>query len=443
MNGLERERLAREILERSTADETEVLVAASDSALTRFTHEVSNQNVSAEGVELSVRAIVDGRTGVASGNGFDALSLQQLVDRATAMARLAPKDPLQPPLPVGKPPAAPAGAYVRATATASPERRAQICEPLFAAAEDSGCWCAGYVSTSSNAITIANSNGTLSSFDGTDAAANVKMVAPNASGWAESHSTDVDAIDAVAVARRAVEKARHAQTPQSVAPGKWTVVLEPAAFGEMLAYLSRHFSAQSFDEGSSFCSDGLDRSYFGENVSLYDDWSHPLAPGMPFDFEGYPPQRLAIVERGVVRSVVTDSYYARKLGRENTGHALPAPNAYGPQPLHLVVEPGSASFDDLVAQTERGLLVTRFWYIRPIDQKRAIVTGMTRDGTFLIEKGRITHGVRNMRFNQSILEALRACEFSREQYRTAGYAYGVVTPAARIEGFNFSSVTDF
>ncbi len=443
MNSLERERLAREILERSTADQTEALVAASDSALMRFTHEVSNQNVAAEGIELSVRAIVDGRTGVASGNAFDVLSLHQLVDRATAMARLAPKDPLQPPLPVGKPAAAPAGAYVRATATAPPQRRAQLCEPLFAAAEGSGCWCAGYVSTSSIGITVANSNGALSSFDGTDAGANVKMIAPNASGWAESHSTDVDAIDAVAVAERAVEKARRAQTPQSVEPGKWTVVLEPAAFGEMLAYLSGHFSAQSFDEGSSFCSDGLDRSYFGENVSLYDDWSHPLAPGMPFDFEGYPTQRLALVERGVVRSVVTDSYYARKLGRENTGHALPAPNAYGPQPLHLVVEPGSASFDDLVARTERGLLVTRFWYIRPVDRKRAIITGMTRDGTFLIEKGRVTNGVRNLRFNQSILEALRACEFSREQYRTAGNAYGAVTPAARIEGFNFSSVTDF
>lgn len=443
MNALERERLARDVLERSAADETEVLVASSDASLTRFTHEVSNQNVAASAVELSVRAIVDGRTGVASTNAFEALSLQQLVERAVEMARLAPKDPLQAPLPSGVPQAAPAGAYVAQTARAAPERRAQLCDTLFAAAESGGCWCAGFVSTSASGVTIANTRGTLASFDGTDAGLNVKMIGADSSGWAEAHSNDVAAIDAGAVARRAVEKARSGASPIAVDPGPWTVILEPAAFGEMLAYLMDHFSAQSYEEGSSFCSDGLDRSYFAPTVTIRDDYAHPLAPGMPFDFEGAPTQRIALVERGVVKRVVTDSAYAHKLGIENTGHALPAPNAYGPQPLHVVVDAGTASTEELVAGTERGLLVTRFWYIRVVDQKRAIITGMTRDGTFLIERGRVTRAVKNMRFNQSILDALRHASFSSEQRRTANYGYGMVVPAARIDGFSFTSATEF
>ncbi len=443
MNDLERERLARELLERSVADETEVFVAFSNAALTRFTHEVSNQNVAANSVEVSVRAIVDQRTGVASGNAFDMLSLQQLIERAAAMARLAPRDSLLPRLPAGTPAPPARSAYVASTAGASPEQRAQLCEPLFSAAEDGGCWCAGYVSTSSFGVTIANTSGTLSSFDGTDAAVNVKMIARDSSGWAEAHTTDVAAVDAAAVGRRAVEKAALGAAPRSVEPGAWSVILEPAAFGEMLSYLTSHFSAQSYEEGSSFFSDGLDRTYFGENVTIYDDWSHPLAPGMPFDYEGYPTQRLALVERGAVRNVVTDSYYAKKLDRENTGHALPAPNAYGPQPMHVVVAPGTRPATEMIASTERGLLVTRFWYIRPVDLKKAIITGMTRDGTFLIENGRITSGVRNLRFNQSILDALRSCEFSKEQLRTASYGYSLVAPAAKIDGFNFTSTTEF
>ncbi len=443
MNDLERERLARELLERSTADETEVLVAFSDAALTRFTHEVSNQNVATRGVEVSVRAIVDRRTGVVRGNAFDMLSLQQLVDRAAALARLAPEDPLLPRLPAGKPAAPSPTAFVASTADATPQRRAELCEPLFSAAEGGGCWCAGYVSTSSFGITIANTSGALSSFDGTDAAVNVKMVGRDSSGWGEAHATDVGTVDAAAVARRAVEKATLGTAPRSVEPGAWSVILEPAAFGEMLAYLTSHFSAQSYEEGSSFFSDGLGRSYFGDNVTIRDDWSHCLAPGIPFDYEGYPTQRLALVENGVVRNVVTDSYYAKRLHRENTGHALPAPNSYGPQPLHVVVAPGTRSLAELIASTERGLLVTRFWYIRTVDLKKAIITGMTRDGTFLIEDGRVTSGVRNLRFNQSILEALRSCELSREQARTASYSYSLVVPAVKIDGFNFTSATEF
>ncbi len=154
-------------------------------------------------------------------------------------------------------------------------------------------------------------------------------------------------------------------------------------------------------------------------------------------------QRVALIENGVARTVVTDSAWARKLGRPNTGHGLPAPNAHGPYPLDLVVDPGTASLDELIAGTKRGLLVTRLWYTRIVDQRKTILTGMTRDGTFLIEDGKLTRGVRNLRFNQSLVDALDSCAFSNDQHRTGGYSYALVTPAVKFDRFTFASTTDY
>lgn len=439
----EREHVAGRILEISSADQTEVLVSVSDAALMRFTHEASNQNLASSDAGISVRAILGRRTGVARTNRFDEPALRAVVALAADLAALAPEDPLQGTLPKGMTQAPVPGAFDAATARAGAQQRAEMCAAIFKYAEQTGCWSAGFAATASSGLTVANTSGTLTSFDGTDASVNVKMTAPDSTGFAEALSTAVGTIDAAAVAQTSADKALASANPRTVETGDWTVILEPAAFGEIFYYLADHFSAQAYDDGSSFCSDGLDRAYFAENVTVLDDYAHPLAPGMSFDFEGYPTQRLALVGGGVVRNIVTDSYYAHKLGRPNTGHALPAPNAYGPRPRNIVVAAGMKPTAQLVAETERGLLVTRFWYVRPVDRKRAIVTGMTRDGTFLIEGGRLTQGVRNMRFNVSILDLLRNCEFSREQVRTGSYHYSVVVPAARIAHFTFTSVTEF
>jgi PmbA protein len=439
----ERERIAKRVLELSDADQTEILISSSDSALTRFTHETSNQNVACTDTGVSVRAIVGRRTGVAQTNRLDDSSLRDVVVRANAMAALAPANPNQGALPRGGPVQTPEGAYDSATSHADANRRAHLCDAIFREAEAAHYWSAGFAATSASGLTVANSSGAIASFDGTDAAVNVKMTAADSTGFAEFYCVAVDAVDAPAIARIAVGKARASAQPRGAAPGEWTVILDPAAFGELFAYLAEHFSAQSFDEGSSFCSDGLDRTYFAENVSVYDDFAHPLAPGMPFDFEGHPTERLALAESGVVRAIVTDSYYAKKLERANTGHALPAPNAYGPQARNLVVAAGDKSFEQLVSETKRGLLVSRFWYVRTVDRKRAIVTGMTRDGTFLVENGRIAHGVRNMRFNVSILDLLQHCEFSSEQKRTGSFHYSLVVPGAKLSHFTFTSVTEF
>ncbi|HEY1654691.1 MAG TPA: TldD/PmbA family protein, partial [Candidatus Tumulicola sp.] len=330
MNKADREALAKTILALSNAEQTEVLVGSGDNALTRFTHETSNQNVVVDDTGVSVRAIVDGRTGVAQTNRRDDASLRDVVARAVEMAKLAPKDPQTPELPRGGETAAPPGAYDEATARASAEQRAQMCEAIFRTAEGSGYWSAGYASTASNGITIANTSGALASFDGTDAAINVKMNGADSTGFAEAYTNAAGAIDAGAVGSIAAEKVRQSASPRSVEPGEWTVILEPAALGELLSYITPHFSAQAYEEGSSFCSDGLDRKYFSEHFSLRDDYADALSPGMPFDYEGQPTMRLPLVENGVVKNIVTDSYYAKRLNRPNTGHALPAPNAFGP-----------------------------------------------------------------------------------------------------------------
>jgi PmbA protein len=426
MDSIAREALAERVLSFARGGEAEVIVSDGDFGLTRFTHNAIHQNVASADTAVRVRTIVDGRTGVAGTNALDETSLRDVVDRARAMGALAPPD--------GEAPGLVANAD---TATA------RIVADIARLAEGRGLWAAGYVTSERSGITIANSAGTRVSYDGTSCGLNVKANGPDSTGFAESYSTRFDDLDGIAAGTIAVEKTLASKAPIAVEPGEWTVVLEPAAFGELLSYLTDHFSAQAYDEGSSFLSDGLDRAYAGEAVTISDDYAHPLLAGQPFDYEGYPTRRLHLLDRGVAHELLTDSAWAKRLHRTNTGHGLPAPSAHGPAARHVVVSGGTHSTSELVAQVKRGLLITRFWYIRPVDHRKTIVTGMTRDGTFLIENGEIARGVRNMRFNQSILEALGAATFSKGVVRTGGYNYSSVVPTALIENFRFSSGTDF
>ncbi len=443
MNKQQREELAARLLDKSPADQTEVVVTHDNSALTRFTQNAIHQNVAYEDSVVSVRAIIDKRTGVARTNRLDDRSLQSVIERACELAHLVPKDDVTPALPGAAAYATPKEAYLERTARATPAMRARLSETIFRTAEQHRLWAAGYTTTSTGGVTVVNSGGARASFDGTDCAVNIKMNAPDSAGFAEFYGNDVDQLEAQAAAAVAASKATQSRQPRAVEPGRWTVIIEPPAFGELLSYLTDHFSAQSYHEGSSFLSDGLGQRFAGEGVTIWDDFGHPLAPGMPFDYEGSPTQRLALLEDGVAKAIVTDSYWAKKLSRVNTGHALPAPNANGPQARHVVVSPGSRSREELIASIERGLLISRFWYIRTVDQRQTTVTGMTRDGTFLIEDGALRGGVRNMRFNHSLLETLRHCEFSRELHRTGGSSYSLVVPTVKVENFHFTSGTDF
>ena len=183
----------------------------------------------------------------------------------------------------------------------------------------------------------------------------------------------------------------------------------------------------------------LGERVMGQNVTIRDDFEQPEHLGLPFDFEGAPRWPVTLIENGIARDVVYDSYYAAKLHHDNTGHGLPAPNPDGPMPLNIVVNPGVRSLDEMIAAVDRGVLVTRTWYIRLVDQKQTIITGMTRDGLFLIEKGAIECGLKNMRFNESIVAALGRCELASDLVRSESH----VLPAVRIEDFHFTSGTEF
>jgi predicted Zn-dependent protease len=299
------------------------------------------------------------------------------------------------------------------------------------------------VTTAARGLTIATTAGADASFDATECGANVKMTAGDSTGFAERYGTDARDLDGDEIGGRAARKALESADPVAVEPGAWTVILEPAAFGELAWFLAPHFSAQSYDEGSSFLSGRLGERVMGANVTIRDDYAHPLHPDQPFDWEGTPKQRVAPIEGGVARTLVTDGTWARRLGRANTGHALPAPNPDGPYPLDLVVDPGTESVAALIAGTKRGLLITRLWYVRVVDQRKTILTGMTRDGTFLIENGKLAGGVRNLRFNQSLVDALGTCTLADEPVRTGGYAYSIVVPAVKFDTFTFASTTDY
>lgn len=443
MDSAEREAIASKILEHSKADETEVLILDQDAALTRFTHNAIHQNVASRNVKVQVRAVSGRRVGVAATNHLDESSLGSLAERALTLASFAPRDEALAPLPDAAAYAPAAGAFASSTAEATPQLRARVAADMFAVMEKHAQWSAGFVRTTRGSVTVLNSHGVQASFEGTDCALSIKANAASSSGYAEYFGIDASALDGTSVATIAAKKAASSADPQAVEPGDWTVILEPAAFGELFSYITEHFSAQAFEEGSSFLCDGLDRPYLGDQVTVRDDYAHRLVAGMPFDYEGTPTERLTLVDRGVAKNLVTDSYWAAKLKRPNTGHALPAPNTYGPQPMNIVVDPGTKSIEQLIAETKRGLLITRFWYIRTVDQRKTIVTGMTRDGLFLIENGKLTRGVRNMRFNQSIIDALKRCELGNELHRTGGYSYSSAVPAAKLERFTFSSGTDF
>jgi PmbA protein len=428
-------------LRASGADETEALYTGTEAALTRYTHNEIHENVVESDCALNVRAVYGKRVGVASTNRLDRESIEATVARAEAIAKLAPEDAQFPGLPSGEgDPASLPGAYDVATAATGPDERAEAVERIAHVMRRHELHAAGYFATRADVLAVANSKGVRRFFRATDASVNIKAIGDDSSGYAEGFARSVSRLDVGALAETAAKKAVDGRDPIALPPGKYTVILEAPAFREFTGYLSfAGFGAQALDEGSSFMAGRIGEKVMGENVTICDDFAHPLGAGIPFDFEGVPRQRVTLIEHGIAKDVVYDSYYAAKMGRPNTGHALPAPNPDGPFPLNIVVEPGTRTQSELLREVERGVLVSRTWYIRLVDQKKLLITGMTRDGLFLIEHGRITRGLKNMRFNESIAGALGRCELASDLARSESH----VLPAVRIDDFNFTSATTF
>ncbi|HYM52651.1 MAG TPA: metallopeptidase TldD-related protein [Candidatus Dormibacteraeota bacterium] len=432
-------------LARVVGGEAEALYVARDAALTRFAGSRIHQNVAEHDATVRVRIVDGGRSGVASTNRLDEEGVREVVARATEICRRAAPNPDPAPLP-------PAGAggvesdlgFVPATANAEPERRAEGARAVIAAADAARLEASGAFSTEATTIAIANTNGLRSSHTTTQAKLLTVVTGEDrASGYAQASSTDVSAIDAAAVGAEAADKAAMAAGAADLEPGEYDVILEEYAVANVIEYLSfAGFSALAVEEGRSFME--LGQQVMGPSVSIWDDGADPAGLPAAIDFEGVAKQRVDLVTDGVARAVVHDSATARRAGTTSTGHGLPAPNTFGPIAWNLFMAPGSSSKASMLSSIERGLWVTRFHYVNIVHPRKAVLTGMTKDGTFLIEGGRIVGPVRNLRFTQAIPEAFGRIEAISAETRLVAAEYSGISarvPALRIGRFAFTGAT--
>jgi predicted Zn-dependent protease len=429
--------------EAESPTEVEVMAMADDSGLTRFANSEIHQNVAESNTQVNLRFVVGRRVGVASTNRSDDEGLRSLAGRAAAIARnseeLEDWGGLPGPTPIREVPEG----FAAATADATPEMRADGVRAVIAAADAAGVVSYGSFSTATETLGIANSKGVRASQRRTVAQLLTVAMAPDGgSGYAESAAVDVTAIDAAAIGRQAAEKARATGNPIAVDPGDWPVVLEEYAVVDLLSLLGyMGFSALAVQEERSFSEPG--RRVGSDLVTIVDDGTDPATLPMAFDYEGVAKERVSLIDAGVCRDVVYDAQTAARAGRASTGHGLPAPNPYGPIPLNMAMAAGATPRDELVGGMERGLLVTRFHYTNPVHPKLAIVTGMTRDGTFYVEGGKIKGPVRNLRFTQSYLTALAATSAVSSERRTLkGDFGGVLVPAIRVDSWTFTGATE-
>ncbi len=423
--------------------EIEAIVSEETQALTRFANNAIHQNVSERSTQLSVRPVVDGRTARATTNRLDRDGIRDVVAEAIAITRLNESDADLPPL------AEPAKLddvqrYFETTAQATPEERAQAVAEAIRAVSGVGQTAAGIYSTDATQFALYNSRGVAASYRETMARFSITAMAGDSSGWAKASACDRCALDPVALARTAARKAVASHNPRVLPAGRYTVILEPAAVLDLVGQMFTDFSGTAIRDGRSFLNDRIGQKLFGENITVYDDARHALQSGAVFDAEGVPRRRLTLVDAGVVREIAYCRQAAALAGAAPTGHGFPLPNETGEAPMNIVIAGGESSVEEMVASTEHGILVTRLWYIREVDPYEKIFTGMTRDGTFLVEGGKVAAGVRNFRFNVGLMEMLSNVEALSPAVRASGEeTFDMVVPAMKVHGFNFTEVTRF
>jgi PmbA protein len=441
------EEIANRVLAFSSADQTEALIFGNDEHLTRFAVNTIHQNVSEMDVAVRVRSVFGKKAGVASGNDLSDEALRKVVKSAETVARFQQDNPdfhsLPEPLPVKE-----VDAYFETTAACAPEERARGVAAICAMSRENGLEAAGAFSTAVEEVMVANSLGVSTYHCGTMAHVVTVIMGDDSSGYATAANMDVSALDPEAVGRVAVDKALRSRNPTEIEPGAYTVILEEDAVADMLSTLGYlGFGALAVQEGRSFMNGRFGQKITGENITLWDDGYDRRGLVLPFDFEGVPKQRVTLIENGVAKGVVYDSFTAgREESKVSTGHSLPAPNTFGPIPINLFMAPGHATKEEMLTSTERGIWVTRFHYTNPVHPVKTVLTGMTRDGTFLIENGQITRPLKNLRFTQSILEALDRAEMLGSELKMIKADWGsfaTCAPAAKIHEFQFTGSTEF
>lgn len=437
------ENLAERIIKLSEADETEIEIGSVTDALTRFANNTIHQNVAEHTMAISVRAVVDGRTARAVTNKTDEESLRRVVAAAAKLARHQPENPDLLPM-LGPQKYQKTKHFFDSTASENPLDRARSVTRVCKMAEKNKQTAAGIFSSGSVQSVLANSKGLFARHEHTRAEFSVTILEENSSGWAKSNSPDIGAIDPGALAESASRKCAASRKPRELEPGHYTAILEPAAVLDLVGFLFYDFAGTAILDKRSCLTGRMGKKIFGENITLWDDVYHPLQLGGPYDGEGLPRQKVLLVDRGVPKNLVYSRATAKKMKTKPTGHGFTLPNEYGEAPMNLVFSGGDKTVEDMVRSTERGILVTRLWYIREVDPYEKVLTGMTRDGTFLVENGRIAGGIRNFRFNQSIIEMLSNVEMLGASVRAAGEeSFEMVVPPMKVHNFHFTEATKF
>jgi PmbA protein len=427
----------------TVASETEVHVDEVADALTRFANNGIHQNVFEHSLTVSVRTVTGGRTARATTNRLDEDSLRGTIEASLSLAHSEPRDARLLPMP-GRQRYRTVDRFVKATAALRPEERARAVRLACDLASKKGQAAAGIFSSGQSQTTVGNSRGLFATYRETHSQFSITMQEDPAASWAKADSADVREIHPQKLAERASKKAHLALKTLELAPGRYTVILEPAAVLDLVGFLFYDFAATAVEDKRSCLNNRMGKQLFAKNISISDDVYHPLQKGAPFDGEGMPRQRVLLVDGGVPKNLVYSRASAKIARQRPTGHGFALPNEYGEAPMNLVIGGGDSSVEKMVASTDRGLLVTRLWYIREVDPYEKVMTGMTRDGLFLIENGTLTRAVRNFRFNQSLIEMLNHVERMSPAVRATGEeSFEMVVPAMKIGNFHFSEVTKF
>jgi len=446
----------------STADEIECIFYGGRSALTRFANNTIHQNMAEENYGVSVRTVFGGRTARATTNKFDDESLRNVIKVSEDLARVQEPDADLLPVPTNgngsaaRPESALPSRHFEQTATLSAAQRAESVGKIVSIAQKHKLTAAGIFSSAETVEGVINSRGLSQWHTQTSAEISITMLAPDSSGWQKANSPNAANLNAERQAEIAAKKAVESAAPREVQPGKYTVILEPAAVLDTVGFAFYDFGGLAILDQRSFLSNRIGTKLFGENISIWDDAAHPLQSGSPFDGEGMRREKIQLVENGVVKRLVYARATAEKMKRsehagkvgpvEATGHGFPIPNDIGEAPMNIVFAAprDPKTVEQMVASTERGILVTRLWYIREVDPYEKILTGMTRDGTFLVENGKVVCGIRNFRFNQSLIDMLSNVEQMSSPVRTSGEeSFDMVVPAMKVRDFNFTEVTKF
>jgi PmbA protein len=437
------------ILDKSKAEQTEIVYVGSESGLTRYANSYIHQNVFEDDRSIIFRSAVGMRVGVASTNSLNTDDLKRALANSLEIAKQQPENPFFPGLP------RPAkykelNTFDEATAKFGPKDRARAVKKVITAAGRKKFTAAGACSSGCGEIAVLNSNGVRAYQPFTNASINMIVMSDTSSGFAADVSRRVSDLDFDALAKRAVEKCNLSQNPGQLEPGEYEVILEPAAVAEMLEWLDYvGFNSKAYLQKTSFLSGRIGKKLTSDKVTLFDDALNNKTMAFPFDFEGVPKKKVTFVDQGVGKGVVYDSLSAAKAKTKSTGHSLTAnENSQGAFALNIFMAPGKTPREKMITGVKRGILVTRFHYINGlIDPRNSVLTGMTRDGTFLIENGEIKGGLKNLRFTDSFMRAFKSTvAISKETQRVQSWwsAVGCMTvPTVHLGSFKFSGKTEF